>query len=44
MLLILWLGMAMRTRSLTSVFSGFSAICIENWALPGNVEVSKNIN
>ena len=38
------LEIAMRTLSLTSVFSGFSAICIEYWALPGNVEVSENVS
>ena len=34
----------MRIRSLTSVFSCFSTICIEDWALPGNVEVSADVS
>jgi hypothetical protein len=43
MLFLLWLGVAISIRSLTSVFSGFSATCIEDWALPGNVEISENV-
>ena len=38
------LGIAMTIRSLTSIFSGFSAICIEDWAFPANVEVSENVS
>jgi hypothetical protein len=44
MLFLFGLGIAITIRSLTSVFAGFSAICIEDRAFPGNVEVSKNIS